>query len=84
MTIDEMISELEDASSLEGTELGEWWGMLCEMQNRVADFGSDAFRDAWHEAIREEHSRLKEEFELVEEVFTKSQKVKSLKSKETL
>lgn len=63
--INQMIEELEEAGIEEGTETGESWRALADMQ-RFAHYLSDQFADALEREIREQHAWMKENFTWVE------------------
>lgn len=67
-----LVSELEEASEIEGTELGQWWGLLASIYSHSIDCGSPAFRESLDAEIRSEHKRLKEEFRVVESTETRT------------
>jgi hypothetical protein len=72
--ISEMAVELERASELEGSELGEWWGSLARMVPRYIDCASEEFKLAFESEIKMEYARFKEEFRVVETIETRTEK----------
>jgi hypothetical protein len=63
---DKLIKDLEEACQYENTELGEWWGMLCEMWSFSCHLPSDEFITALEKEIAEQHEWLKNNFTWVE------------------
>ena len=74
----EIIADLEEAAEYSDDELGEWWRGLVNLWPRVVNGGSNEFLLAYEKEVREEHKRLKEEFELVEETVTREVTYKEL------
>jgi len=77
-----VIEELTEAASLEGTEVGEYWGLLVDLWLRARDAGSDKFLAALKEELLEQYDYLHEEYRLVEEERVERRKVKVLQRSE--
>lgn len=56
--------DLEYASSMCSSELGEWWQNLISVYPRLIDLASEEFQKIWETQLREEYARLKEEFRI--------------------
>lgn len=77
-TIEQMCEELEEAAALEGSECGEWWSSLCQLQHGIINGASEEFRAAWEKELRAEHARFKKDFQFVEEEVTHTYKERRL------
>lgn len=78
-TVDDATELLEEYSSLEGTELGEYWRQLIDFE-RYGPFCSDEFMEVWQRELLEEANRVLVEFKIIEtekEVVSKK-KIKEL------
>lgn len=78
MRLMELQEKLMDASTLDGTEAGEYWGMLYEMSNYVYCM-PDEFKEAFLKEIKSQVESIQNDYELVEEERTEKYKVKHLK-----
>ena len=65
MSIAEMLEELEEAATIEGSEVGEQWQALVSAK-AAADYGSEAFLAAYEAEVREQHEHFRNNFRIVE------------------
>ena len=77
MLTEEMIDELREAASCEGSELGEYWkSMIIFYEEYNKTYSEDVFglpsklKTALEVEILEEYNFLKENFQIVEEEIT--------------
>lgn len=76
--VEEMVADLEEAASLERSEVGEWWSALVAM-DRVIEYGAtERFRKAWVAEVKAEYKRLKRDFRIEESTREVTQTVRSL------
>lgn len=74
----EIADELEELSSMEGTELGEYWAGLAGLHNRATDCASDEFLVALEKEMLEQYNWIKENTKIVEVEETRNVKYRSL------
>lgn len=78
LDIYEMSSELYEAASLEGTELGDYWLSLSSFVDQVdGGIASDEFQQAFLKELTAQYKDFKENFKIIqeEETVTKMRKV---------
>jgi len=68
-----MAEDLEEASSMEGTEIGEMWGILASLWSR-RDYLSDALDDCLEAEIRLNHESLCDDYHIIEKTETHTSK----------
>jgi len=59
-----MVSELDEAGFLEGSDIGEWWIALSGLLSLSNDFGTPEFVRAIQDEIRIEHARLRRDYRI--------------------
>lgn len=65
--IEEMIEDISEAANLEGSEIGEYWQALVNFSQFVYYGPSDEFISAFNKEVKEQHSYIKDEFEIIDE-----------------
>lgn len=76
--VEDMIADLEEAASLERSEVGEWWAALVAIDRVISYGATERFRKAWVAEVKAEHKRLKRDFRIEESTREVTQTVRSL------
>ena len=74
---DKMLEELYPYIELEGTELGEAWGLLTQIHGR-ADYLSEIFKKEIRKEIKRQLKHVKKHAKITKEVVTTKHTVRDL------
>lgn len=75
------LQDLGERARLEGSELGEYWQLLMQM-NQYEFCMSNEFKAAFNKELKQEIKRAQEDFDIVKEEETRTREVKHLEYNE--
>lgn len=75
---DKLVEELQEYARLEGSEIGEVCGLLCEIYQYYPSYMSEAFKAALKTEIKENLENFKEHCKIVEKLEEVTERWKEL------
>jgi len=83
MKIEEKIQKLQEASSKEGTEIGEYWEFLINMRERFEDYSyTKEFKRALDWEVEMAYRDFRDNYEITKQKYVKTHIVENLTRKE--